>query len=216
MFKSLALGIAVSVLSISSAGAADINTGTNGDFIEPPLDSVASSSIWSGVYTGLYGGLDWKTVGVMGANDIDLNQQKEVGAYVGINQALGDAIVGGLEWMAGFSGKEETEAGITAKQDWETSLRARMGYAFEQNMIYGLAGVSASQLELSDATGSDTRWLAGWTVGAGIERQLTDQIIGRVEYDYTDYGERKFGLGAGSTDADLSGHGLKLGLGVKF
>lgn len=209
----------ISLTTIASTGiatAADLSTDTGTQLIEPQFDPVANSSIWNGVYLGLYGGLDWKSVGVMGSGDIDLNSQKEVGGYVGINQALGNSIIGGIEWFGGYSGESQTNDGIKAEQDWETSLRARMGYAFDQNLVYGLAGVSATQLELTDATGSDSNWLTGWTVGAGVERQFTDRISGRLEYDYTDYSKEKFNLGAGSTNADIDGHGLKLGVGVKF
>lgn len=214
--------VSLTVLSITClslptfANAADLSTGTGVEAIEPQFDPVANSSIWSGVYLGLYGGLNWKSVGVMGSEDIDLNSQKEVGGYVGINQELGNSIIGGIEWFGGYSGDSQTNNGIKAEQDWETSLRARMGYAFEQNLVYGIAGLSATQLKLSDATGSDTNWLTGYTVGAGLERQFTDRISGRVEYDYTDYGKEKFSLGAGSTKADIDGHGLKVGVGLKF
>ncbi len=84
---------------------------------------------------------------------------------------------------------------MKAEQDWETSLRARMGYAFEQNLVYGLAGVSATQLELTQGGDSDRNLLTGWTVGAGIERKFTDQLSGRLEYDYSDYGASQFDLG---------------------
>lgn len=208
-------GLAI-VLMAASAGAADLATGTDGGLVEPQFDPVANSSIWSGVYGGLYGGLNWRSVGVMGDSDVDLDHQKEVGGYVGINQELGSSIIGGLEWMGGYSGYEDSNGGVTARQDWETSVRARMGFAVEQNLIYGLAGVSATQLEVSEGGDSDTRWLTGWTLGAGVERQLTENIIGRVEYDYSNYGEQKFDLGSGNPDIDLTGHGVKLGIGLQF
>jgi len=53
------------------AVAADLNTGTDTQLIEPQFDPVASSSIWSGAYGGLYGGLNWKSVGVRGSGDVD-------------------------------------------------------------------------------------------------------------------------------------------------
>ncbi len=211
----------MALVLLTSAGlggaslAADLSTATD-QSIEPQFDPVQNSSIWNGAYAGLYGGLNWKSVGVMGAGDLDLNNQKDVGGYVGINQELGNSLVGGIELMGGYSGDSESFGGVTAEQNWETSLRARMGYAFEQNLVYGLAGVGATQLSVSDATGSDTKWLTGYTVGAGVERQFTDLITGRIEYDYSDYGKESFGLGAGPTNADISGHGLKIGVGVKF
>ncbi len=89
----------------SNAMAADITTDIDTQSMEPILDPVQASSIWNGAYAGLYGGLNWQSVGVMGSSEVDINNQKEFGGYVGINQALGSSIVGGLEWMGGFSGQ---------------------------------------------------------------------------------------------------------------
>ena len=196
--------------------AADLNTGNEPALVQPQFQSGGSASLWNGAYAGLYGGLNWSKVGVMGAPDIGPDHGMEGGAYIGFNQALGDNIVGGVEIQGGYGGLSDSFGGISAKQDWEASLRGRMGYAVEQNLIYGLAGVSASRLNLKDATGSDANWLTGWTVGAGVERQLTDMITGRVEYDYSKYGSERFNLGATNPKADLTGHGVKIGLGVKF
>jgi len=221
----MAKRIAVSTLVISvlmigavpvTATAADIPVDVGTQSLEPSFDPVQASSIWNGVYGGLYGGLNWQSIGVMGSSDIDLDKAKEGGAYIGINQALGSSIVGGFEWMGGYSGESDSAGGISVQQDWETSLRARMGYAFEQNLVYGLAGVSATQLEASQGGDTDRNWLTGWTVGAGIERQFADGISGRIEYDYSHYGEKEFDLGTGPAGIDLNGHGVKVGVGVKF
>lgn len=201
---------------VTPAFSADITTDLGTQSIEPQLDRASPAGNWSGFYGGLYGDLNWKTIGVMGSSDIDLSNQKEVGIYGGVNQDLGNSLVGGLEIMGGYSGKVETENGINAKQNWETSLRARMGYAFEQNLVYGLAGVSATQVDLTGATGSDQQWMKGWTVGAGLERQFTNQITGRIEYDYSQFGSQQYNIGTGPLETDISGHGLKLGIGLKF
>lgn len=212
--------LVISTLMIGAAAtssmAADITTDVGTQSIQPTFDPVEASSIWNGVYGGLYGGLNWQNIGVMGSSDVDLNKSKQLGGYVGINQALGTSVVGGLEWMGGFSGDSTSNGGVKVQQDWETSLRARMGYAFEQNLVYGLAGVSATQLEVSEGGDTDRNWLTGWTVGAGVERQFTDVISGRIEYDYSQFGKKEFELGSGPADVDLTGHGVKVGVGVKF
>jgi outer membrane immunogenic protein len=211
-----ALSVATLMAAPLSSKAADIYTGADTSTVEPGFDPIQNSSIWTGPYAGLYGALKWQSVGVMGGSDVDLNANKQIGGYVGINQELGNSLIGGLEWQGGFSGKSETNGGITAEQDWETSLRARMGYAVEQNLFYGLAGLGATRVSASDASGSDQNWLTGWTVGAGVEHQFSDRISGRLEYDYSKYGAQKFDLGSSSPDIGLTGHGLKLGVGYKF
>lgn len=202
--------------SAQSVMAADIYAGDpNGD-VQPAYEPVAQGALWDNLYGGVYGGLNWKSVGVMGSGDIGIEHQQEGGIYAGINRQFGDSFVGGVEVMGGYHHGKDNDGGITAEQDWETSLRARMGYAFEENLVYGLAGVNATRLELSTPGASDTNWLTGYTVGAGIERKLTDAISGRVEYDYTHYGKENFDLGPDSTKARLGGHGIKVGVGVNF
>ena len=52
----------------------------------------------------------------------------------------------------------------------------------------------------------------GWTVGAGVEYAFTDNVFGRLEYRYNDYGDKDiFGI-----NTDLDQHTVKVGLGVKF
>lgn len=203
-------------LPLNIANAADMVAAPEQQFVEPQFDSVAASSIWNGAYAGLYGGVDWTSVGVMGSEDIKHEQGKELGGYIGFNQALGDTLVGGVEWMGGYGHTNGSAGGIDIEKDWETSLRARMGYAFERNLVYGLAGVAASRVELSDGAGSDQKWMTGWTVGGGVERQFTNAITGRIEYDYTDLGKEEFDLGGSSPEADLTSHGVKVGVGFKF
>ena len=69
---------------------------------------------------------------------------------------------------------------------------------------------------MSEGGDSDQQWLTGWTIGAGVERKLTENIIGRVEYDYSSFGEERFDLGSSDPDIDLTGHSLKVGLGLQF
>ena len=208
-------GLAI-LLGSAAANAADINTGTGVGGVEPSFDPVASSSVWTGAYAGIHGDLKWRKVGVMGSDDIDLNHSPAFGGYIGYNQELYGPVVGGLEVMGGYSGQSASKGGYTAEQSWEASLRARMGYALEQNLFYGLAGLNTSRVTVSNGGSSDTNWMTGWTVGAGIERQLTENITGRIEYDYSRYGKTEFQTAGPNRDVDLTDHGIKLGVGLKF
>lgn len=207
--------LAVAAISTAiPANAADIYSGDTQN-VDPAFDPVASSTIWTGAYAGLYGNVNWNTVGVMGNPDVD-GTGVGGGAYVGYNQELGNSFVAGIEAMGGYNHFQASHAGISVEQDWEASLRARMGYALEQNLIYGLAGVTATRVEVNDATGGETQWLTGLTVGAGVEHRFTDQITGRVEYNYNHYDERTYDLGGSSPNIDFSGHGVRVGVGMNF
>ncbi|WP_075996020.1 outer membrane protein [Salaquimonas pukyongi] len=208
-------GLAI-LLGTVAANAADLNTGTDPGIVQPGFDPVANSSVWNGAYAGVHGDLKWRKVGVMGSSDIDMSHSPGIGGYIGYNQEIYGPIIGGLEVMGGYSGKSQSKGGYTVEQDWDASLRARMGYALEQNLFYGLAGVKTSRVTVSNAGNSDTNWMNGWTVGAGVERQLTDNIIGRIEYDYSRFGKTEFETAGPNRDVDLTDHGIKLGVGLKF
>ena len=196
--------------------AADLVTGEG--YVEPPQPDYIPSpaaGVWDGPYAGIYAGYDWSKAGVMSSPDPKPDGM-DFGAYLGVNKSLTDNIIGGLELQGGKVHEKAKAGGISVERDCEASLRARMGYAVEQNLIYGLAGVGTTQVKASSPTGSDTEWLAGWNVGAGVEHQFTDNVVGRIEYDYSKYGDEKFGLGATSPEIDLRSQSVKVGVGVKF
>lgn len=54
--------------------------------------------------------------------------------------------------------------------------------------------------------------LNGWTIGAGLDYAFTDNVFGRVEYRYNDFGHGT--LDGARTDFNQSV--VNFGLGVKF
>ena len=185
---------------------------------EPPAAyAVGDTYVWNGPYLGLYGGYNSLGSDISGLPDVDNIDGLSGGVFGGINRQFAPNWIAGLEGTLGMSGADHTFGGTKIDQDWEASLRARMGYAFENSMIYGLAGVAGSEVNASTASGTDSKVLLGWQIGAGLETVLTREITGRVEYDYTDYNAREFSLGAsGSPNIGLSGHTVKFGVGFKF
>ncbi len=71
-------------------------------------------------------------------------------------------------------------------------MRARAGIALDRFLVYGTGGAAVTDLQLSNAGGSDDDVLWGWTAGAGVEGMLTDNLTARIEYRYTDYGSDDF------------------------
>jgi len=209
----IAGGIALIATVSAPAYAADIPLQTESMYVDPQIQP---STGWSGFYAGVYGGYNWITAGVMSGPDIDDANGVDGGAYVGFNREISNNFVLGLETMGGFSAADGATAGTSINQDWEASLRARMGYAFEQNMIYGLAGLAASAFEFENPTGSTTNTHLGWTVGAGVETMLSNNIAARLEYGYSDYSKESYNIGGTSTNIDPTSHSLKLGIGLKF
>ena len=72
-------------------------------------------------------------------------------------------------------------------------VRGHLGYTFDRAMIYGTAGWTATR-GFVDVPGNDKKeTLNGWTVGAGLDYAITNNIFGRAEYRYNDYGSADFG-----------------------
>ena len=55
-----------------------------------------------------------------------------------------------------------------------------------------------------------------YTVGAGVEALVTDNITTRVEYRYTDFGSDTYSLDSGAVSSGYDDHSVKVGIGVKF
>lgn len=201
------------VLALAGAAFA-AQTASAADLVEPPTPEAVAADVllWSGTYAGVYGSYSFLDIDPSVGNAHGLG----AGIYAGYNRQFPTNWVAGVEGTAGINDAGGSGGGISVEQDWEASLRGRMGYAFENSLVYGLAGVAGSRFSAADATGSDAKVHLGWQIGAGLETFLTKNVTARIEYDFTDYGSRDHSLGAGATGIDASGHALKLGLGLKF
>ena len=183
---------------------------------EPPEPQPDLFDQWTGGYIGVYGGYSWLGSDASPGGSVDSIEGPIGGGYLGYNYQFDNNWVAGAEVMGGVSGAEGSSGGVKVEQEWEASLRARMGYAFERSLLYGLAGVGVTGFEATAGGGSDNQVSLGWNIGAGIETKVTDNVSGRIEYNYSDYEKQDFSTGAGKTSADLDGHTIKLGVGLSF
>ena len=211
-----ALGL-VTLLGAIPANAADVV------MEEPPAPSVPMEepplATWSGAYAGVtvgYGFSGRTTDDIGGVNNRIGTDGFLGGAFVGYNYDAGGVVVG-AEADVGYSWMDGTNAGVTSDSGVEGSLRARLGYSIMPNvLIYATAGGAAKQLEISDAAGADKQTMLGWTAGAGADVLITDNVFGRVEYRYTDFGSETFNTGTGNRNVDDKGHRINFGVGMKF
>ena len=58
--------------------------------------------------------------------------------------------------------------------------------------------------------------MLGWTAGGGVDVKLTEQVFGRVEYRYTDFGSGDFNTGSGPQSVDSNENRVTFGVGMKF
>ena len=175
-------------------------------------DTVVTSSGWEGAYVGAKGTYQWAKV----KNGGDYNAEGlGTGIYGGYNMQ-NDKIVYGAEADLNYSGVDSTTNGVETKQRLNGSVRGRIGYDLEPALVYGTAGIAATDVKASDATSSDSKSLIGLTLGAGVETKITDTITARTEYRFNNYQTQTFGLDSGNKERGFKEHQVNLGLGVRF
>lgn len=209
-----ALGL-IAFMGMNAANAADVI------MEEPPLPVATMEELpvasWAGPYVGLSAGYafggqsDDETFG----NSIDTDGFVG-GAFAGYNWETG-GIVAGVEADIGYSGVEGENAGTEVESGVEGSLRARLGYVVTPDvLLYTTAGGAAKNVDVATVDGSDSATALGWTAGVGTDVKITEQVFGRVEYRYSDYGSDDFNTGGINHEVDSSDHRVTFGVGMKF
>lgn len=162
-----------------------------------------------------------------------------VGGFVGYNYQFPSALVIGIEADLDWTGIDGDDNGdgdngdddddddddghFNADLDWEGSLRARLGYGFDRALLYATGGIALAGIDAhSDGDGDDddddndgdnTEW--GWTLGAGVDFAVTDNVFVRGEYRFTNYSDFNNEDDEGEAQ-DFRTHAVRLGVGVLF
>ncbi|WP_185983240.1 outer membrane protein [Aureimonas mangrovi] len=188
----------------------------------PPLASAEFPSVytWSGPYAGGFvgynfadfdqaGGASFDGEGLVGGVYAGYNLQTEQFVY-GIEGDIGasDLSAGGFNVATGTPiGADSTAFG---------SLRARVGIAYDPILLFATGGLAVAGNELSLGGAQDSNTHFGYTVGAGVEAAVTDNITSRVEYRYSDFESEDYNLGNVTISSGYDEHSIRAGLALKF
>lgn len=107
------------------------------------------------------------------------------------------------------------------RQEWEASLRGRLGYSVGAAVPYVTAGVAFAHFETKYSqvmlpffvTDADR---TGWTVGGGVEIPLGDRVSVVGEYRYSDYGKDGSQLTSPDGPYSLTTDRATVGLNYRF
>ena len=198
----IATAFATSLAGTAYSGALDFIPAVDAEMISPITD-------WSGPYVGGMASMSTGSITEVfdfsGLNNIAPNQTPTAaiptpravitpenlydvdgnmfGAFAGYNFQRG-SIVYGVEgaYSAGSIGLDDS---ILAKWNYEfTSIidvKARVGFAAGNALIYGFAGGTASELTFT-AIGEEYFSQTGYNYGAGIDLMVTDKVFLGAEY----------------------------------
>lgn len=145
------------------------------------------------------------------------------GLYAGYNWTVAPAWIAGIEADLGWAPNKNRRAAIPGtmqrdfvfgivynnqpygivEQDWDASLRARVGFLVSPDtLVFATGGVAWQAVKLTGActvSGGFSDWctqlhneshsdvLTGWTLGGGIERMAGNWLV-RADYRYADFG----------------------------
>src|SRR5215207_4921552 len=132
--------LAFAAIMLSPADAADIDSySSNGGQLSAggpayeAVDPIATAWTWTGPYVGATAGYAW---GKAGDSDITGGIG---GATAGINVQAGPVLVGAEAdfSLAGLEGRSRLRR---HEVDWFSTVRGRVGYAFDRFLVYGTGG----------------------------------------------------------------------------
>jgi outer membrane immunogenic protein len=170
---------------------------------------------WDGPYVGVMGGGEWlKSHLDFGGTDFSHTETGGlIGGFAGYNHQLDNNIVLGLEGDFSYNFNKATKSDTDFGTDWQGSIRARAGYAFDNAMVYGAAGWTVTRGYIDPpAADKSHKSFNGYTLGLGVDYKFTDSIFARAEYRFNDYGSESIK----GTDFSPQQHQVLFGVGYKF
>ncbi len=177
---------------------------------------------WTGVYGGIAVGYGWGSYDVTAAPSFDFDGNGFLaGGTLGSNWQSGQFVFGlegDMSWagMDGSTIAPWNDRTLSVKNRWYGTLRGRAGVAIDEILLYGTGGVAATRINASDPVASSTNTHTGWTLGGGIEAGLMENVSAKVEYLYSDFGNRTYHLDNGPTRIDNSSHIVRTGVNYRF
>ncbi|WP_332059739.1 outer membrane protein [Bartonella sp. CB74] len=125
---------------------------------------------------------------------------------------------------------DKRASSFTFKEKWAGATRMRVGFAANRIMPYIAGGIAYTQLQdiaSISVTKSDTgkviasgnlsdekKSLVGYTLGAGVDFSMTNHVIVRAEYRYSDFGKKKFAKD--KNDVSYKTNDFRVGVAYKF
>ncbi|MBT3070189.1 porin family protein [Rhodomicrobium sp. Az07] len=200
-----------------------------------PLPPIVQPNTWAGFYLGINGGYGW------GADDDSINLPSGAtgtrgdveggfgGGQIGYNFQSGNFVYGlETDIQAGrITGKSSGLDGNDAytsrdTTDWFGTLRARLGYAFGNTLLFGTGGFAYGgvnqKLNYADVLFDNNDTRTGWTAGGGIEYKVSQNWSLKGEYQYVDFGKEDLFSAAGTSieGPETSFHAAKIGLNYRL
>ena len=206
---------AIAVAVVSPALAADLPSAPPPQAPAVYVPAAPPVYNWSGFYIGANAGgswfsqsnstFTWSVTGATSTGQSFNDSGFAAGGQLGANFQSGQfvfGIEGDADYLSNkasvtvatdFSGLAGSSNTHTYTSDFLSTVRGRLGFAWDRALIYGTGGLAMADYQIqrmqngaglapagNSQTVSDFR--IGWAAGAGVEYAFSDMITGRVEY----------------------------------
>lgn len=187
--------VAVMVAGMASAQAADMPYRSLAPYtVNQPLNGYS----WAGPYLGGTLGYEWGSVSNSPAKPSGIAG----GVTGGYNWQSGN-IVFGLEADLQGTGADDRFASYKFSNPWFGTARGRIGYAFNNVLIYGTGGLSFGSLQVEQFGLQQSQSAVGWTVGVGAEVGIYQNWTAKIEYLYVDLASNNYTLTGATNGLDF-------------
>jgi outer membrane immunogenic protein len=177
--------VAAATCVTASAQAADMYG--RRPYAQPYTVNQPLANSWMGPYIGGNLGYGWGEVSNNGANPSGVLG----GLQAGYNWQSG-ALVLGIEGDLQLNAADDTFAAWKFSNPWFGTVRGRVGYAFNNILLYGTGGLAFGTLKAESGGFSESHTSAGWTAGVGAEYAINQNWSAKIEYLYVDLSEKNF------------------------
>ena len=218
-------GIATLALLVPSFSADAADIPAKGYYKGPPR-SVVSYYNWTGAYVGINGGYMWgqtEFTNTAGANFNTSPKGWLVGGTLGYNWQSG-AMVYGIEGDFNWVDMNGTDASLVCgatcniKNTWLSTVRGRIGYAFDRWLPYVTGGGAFGRVNVGNASGTVDETKSGWTAGVGVEYAFLGNWTTKLEYLHVDLGTATCDLSicTSTVNAKYTADIVRAGINYKF
>jgi outer membrane immunogenic protein len=200
--------------------------------VAAPALAQGAAETFNGPFVGIQGGWqqDRQT---LRATDLGLesratnkNDGFAYGGQIGYDFRLSPSAVLGAEVaVTGRTGDGLLDDGVDSvslSQGRTISATARLGYLVSpEGLAYVRGGYANAQFKIDDGIDEISQDRDGFTVGAGYEQMLAQNVSARLEYNYSDFGKDDLpfiaaGLGVDNAELKYRRHAVTAGLNFRF
>jgi outer membrane immunogenic protein len=214
-------GLLALAFAAGSAMAADLPPRYQQPYAKVPVYSTGFN--WTGFYLGINGGGGWGRSQWDGVDKFS-SSGGLIGGTVGYNWQINQFVLGAegdIDWSGiGGSTTFRCPPGCATRNHWLSTVRGRLGYAFDRFLPYVTAGLAVGDIAATVPgfpAGSVTS--AGWTIGAGIEYGLVSNVSIKAEYLYVSLSDFNCGFNCGlaaNGNVTFNANVFRAGLNVHF